>query len=216
MKTKIGKANWLVVAAMVIAPLTLMSFETANGPVKEGAYKLSAENSKLNWKGMKPGGEHYGVVEGVTGSLDLDGNSITGGSFTFDMSTIVCHDLTNETFNKKLVDHLKSEDFFHVEKFPKAYFKVTSVVAAKSSKDGLSATHDVKGDLTIKGVTKEIAFPVSVKIDGNKVSAKSGDIVLDRTEWNVNHMSKKVFANLKDNFVNDEMVVSLDMQFMKK
>ncbi len=209
-------AKLTIILSIILAPLTLMSFELSGENPAGSAFELSSLKSKVNWKGMKPGGEHYGFIEVVSGKIDTDGSIITGGSFTIDMNSIVCEDLTNETYNKKLVGHLLSEDFFHTETYPEAYFNITSVKKQMSAQDGFSANHMVTGDLTIKGIKKEISFPAHISVEGNNVYAKTGEIKLDRTEWNVNYQSKKIFTSLTDNFINDEMLVSLDLQFDKK
>jgi len=183
--------------------------DSAKGP----AFALATAKSKMMWKGNKPGGGHYGIVEDVRGTIDTEGNTITGGSFVIDMNSIVVQDIKNEGMNKKLTDHLESEDFFYIEKYPEAKFNITSVKAKTSMKDGFSASHMVTGDLTIRGKTKEITFPAKVDIKNNMVSAKTGEFKLDRTEWNVNHMSKSVFADIKDRYIDDEMIISLDLVF---
>jgi polyisoprenoid-binding protein YceI len=51
--------------------------------------------------------------------------------------------------------HLKSEDFFWVEKHPEIVFKSTKIVAKGTN------AFDVTGDITIRGVTKSITLPVT-------------------------------------------------------
>ena len=71
----------------------------------------------------------------------------------------------------KLTNHLKSGDFFDVNKHPKATFKSTTIKVAPGA-NGI--THEITGDLTMHGVTKAITFPVK---------AKSGDggVTIDGT-----------------------------------
>ncbi|MEX0988389.1 MAG: YceI family protein [Bacteroidales bacterium] len=216
MKGRIRMIKAMILAMIIVAPLSLMSFDL-NVKGEDGTtYKLVNDKSSLTWKGTKPGGEHIGVIKVVKGKVKTEGTAITGGNFTIDMNTIVNKDLTNESFNKKLVDHLRSEDFFHTEAHPEANFKIKSVVAERSSKDGFTANHKVTGDLTIRGITHQISFPANIKVDEASVKAKSGEIVLDRTKWNVNYQSRKVFAELKDNYIHDEMYITLDLHFDKK
>ncbi len=66
-----------------------------------------------------------------------------------------------------LTKHLKSEDFFHVDAHPKASFTSSSMVARPSPNE--EATHDVEGQLTIKGVTKTIEFPAVVTTSEQQV-----------------------------------------------
>lgn len=182
------------------------------------AYHLSGSESTLYWEGYKPGGMHHGTVEVVTGAARADGNGIQGGSFEIDLTTIRNDDIGNDAMRKRLVDHLKSEDFFHVEAHPRAYFEITRVEPAGTSVGGNpeGSTRMVTGDLTIRGKSREISFPAEITMDGNMIHARTGEIRLNRTKWEVNHMSRSVFSGLKDNFIRDEMVVKLDLRFERK
>jgi polyisoprenoid-binding protein YceI len=204
------------VAVTIIFSLVFSASEIHAGSPDKSSFELKSENSKINWKGKKPGGEHYGYIEVVKGALETDGSAIKGGTFTIDLNTIVCEDLTNEGMNNRLVGHLKSEDFFYTEKYPNAYFAITDVVSQASSKDGFTANYKVTGDLTIRGIKNEISFPAKIDMNGNEITAKTGKIELDRTKWNVNFQSKKIFANLTDQFINDEMIITLDLHFSSK
>ena len=83
-----------------------------------------------------------------------------------DMTSIVNLDLeAGSKYNTKLVNHLKSEDFFSVEKFPTATFKVTKS-EAKAEKSLIT------GDLTIKGITHEISFLATVHQEGKKLQTE--------------------------------------------
>jgi len=210
---KVGRTRRILMAIIIIVPMTMMSFERTETDMEGPAFALANHNSTLEWKGMKPGGTHHGVIDVVKGTIDTDGDQVTGGSFTINMNTIICKDLTNESMNDKLVGHLKSEDFFHTEKYPEAYFNITRVEAKKSVSGEMVSNYHITGDLTIRGVTEEVTFPAYITMDGDKVYARTGEIALDRTRWNVNYQSKKVFKNLTDKFIHDEMIVSMDLQF---
>ena len=213
MNNKVRKMQSVLMGILLISPMTMMSFETAN-PASEGpAFKLSNNQSTVNWKGMKPGGEHYGEIEEVTGTVDTDGDKVTGGNFVIDMNTISCKDLTSEAMNSRLVGHLKSEDFFHTDKYPKAYFNIKRIKEKQVKSGDFTGNYEVTGDLTVRGVTEEVTFPAYITMEGSKVYAKTGEISLDRTRWNVNYQSKKIFKNLTDKFIKDEMIVSLDLEF---
>jgi polyisoprenoid-binding protein YceI len=78
--------------------------------------------------------------------------------------------------------------------------------------DEIVPTHRIEGNLTIKGVTKRISFPAQVGISNNVIMAKTPQFTLNRTEWSVNYGSKSIFANLKDNFIHDEMGIKIHLQ----
>jgi len=94
----------------------------------------------------------------------------------------------------KLVGHLKSDDFFSVEKHPNAIFKITSVKDSGSEqKVGGKITH-------------EISFPAKVSVNGGKVTA-SGTASIDRTKWDIKYGSGQFFSDLGDKIIRDEFEI---------
>lgn len=168
--------------------------------------------SKIFWKGSKPGGEHNGLIQlKQGGSFIVDDGKLTGGKFVIDMNSIVNFDVEDEDMNAKLVGHLKSSDFFHVDSFPEAIFVITKV--DQIEEDGYN--NHISGNLTMKEITHEISFKAKVHVkDNGMIDAKSEDIVLDRTKWNVNYGSKSVFKELKDKFIHDEFTLSIEAYSM--
>ena len=128
------------------------------------------------------------------------------------MNSIVNLDLKDEGMNSRLVGHLKSADFFDVEKYPTASFVITKVSRLKSTSTGAAKmTHRIEGNLTMKGITKPVTFDASVNVTGGKLSATTESFVINRTLWNVNYQSKSIFAGLKDQFINDDITLSVKL-----
>jgi polyisoprenoid-binding protein YceI len=77
-------------------------------------------------------------------------------------------------FEKKLMEEHFNENYMESDKFPKASFEgsVINVQTINFKKNG-NYPAQVKGKLTIHGVTKEIDVPGSIVINENQVSAKS-------------------------------------------
>jgi polyisoprenoid-binding protein YceI len=174
--------------------------------------KVDLSESKINWSGKSPTGEHKGFVKLSNGELNVDKGEIKGGSFSLDMTSITNTDITDEESNKKLVTHLKSNDFFDVQKFPTAKFVITKVTKQNNSSTGESkATHRVEGDLTIKGVTKRIGFDASINLLNGKFAASTPPFTINRTEWGVNYQSKSVIEGLKDQFIYDDITISIEL-----
>jgi polyisoprenoid-binding protein YceI len=172
-----------------------------------GTLSVSAQKSEINisksvveWTGKKIGGSHTGAINLKSGNLEFKDDAIVGGTVVMDMNSITNTDLTDEGYNQKLVGHLKSEDFFGVEKFPTASFVVT-----KSGKfnDGKAS---VSGKLTIKGKTEEITFDV-VK-EGAKYSAQ---IEVDRSKFDVRYGSNSFFDNLGDKAIDDVFTLAITL-----
>jgi polyisoprenoid-binding protein YceI len=169
--------------------------------------KVDSKSSTLVWTGKKVvGGSHTGTLQLSNGELNIEKGKLTGGSFDIDMNSITCTDLTDESYNKKLVGHLKSDDFFSVEKFSKSNFVITKATPVK----GFDHNYLITGKLTIKGITEEVTFPALVKIDKNNASA-TADIVVDRSKYNVRYGSGKFFDNLGDNMISDEFILNVKL-----
>lgn len=163
---------------------------------------VDTESSVLYWEGSKPTGTHNGTVKIKKGSLVVEDGEVQSGEFLIDMSSIVCLDLKDSDYGKKLEGHLKSSDFFDVAKYPVSKFVITSV----EDEDGELA---ITGNLTIKDVTKSITIPASLEEDDNGViTLTSDEFSIDRSEFNVKYGSKKFFDNLKDKFISDLMEMS--------
>lgn len=171
--------------------------------------------SKVEWLGTKPTGTHYGTLSIKEGSLFVKDGELTGGVFVLDMNSIVVLDIDDPKMNENLVGHLKSADFFLVDSFPTATFKFSTVTPLELSTEvegKVNPTHRIEGNLTMRGITRKVNFPAKIKIDEQGISAKTPQFVINRTEWNVNYGSKSVFANLKDNFIHDEIGITITIR----
>ena len=115
---------------------------------------------------------------------------------------------------KKVDDELKSEDFFAVSRYPTATMLVKQILPEQTP-----ATYRLSGELTIKGVTKPIKFIAIMKQNGSTITA-TANVTINRTDWNINHHPNPtpwdVFKGVKDNLVDDEISVSLELLFTKK
>jgi chromosome segregation protein len=117
---------------------------------------LDLTKSTVKWIGTKLKGKHNGTVKIADGNILVKDNKVVGGKFSLDMTSIDDVDMKDDAKMKaKLEGHLKSEDFFNVEKFPKATFEITTI-----SEEGASV--NVTGNLTIKDVTKSVTFPAKI------------------------------------------------------
>lgn len=174
----------------------------ASEPVqKNGA--VNTKESKLQWTGYKVTGKHFGTVQLRSANLQFSGSSLTGGSFEIDMSTITTEDLSGE-YATKLVNHLKSDDFFGVAQHPTAKFAITKVIPQGS---GL---YKIEGNLTIKGTTKPIRFNATSKENAGKQHFNA-QIKVDRSDFNVRYGSGSFFENLGDKTIYDEFDLSISL-----
>ena len=132
--------NRLVLAALLVLPGVAPAASWKVDPAHSAASFTVRHLMISNVKGEF--GKPSGAVE-----FDRADPSKTKIDATIDIATLT----TREPDRDK---HLKSPDFFDIEKFPVMKFRSTSVHAAGSGKLKLT------GDLTIHGVTKEVTFDV--------------------------------------------------------
>lgn len=185
----------LIAGAAILA----MAFTTA----KTVEYKLDNSKSKVTWIGKKVTGEHTGNINVSDGTLITDGTNVTGGTFNIDMTSITCTDL-KDGMDQKLVGHLKSDDFFSVDKHPKSTLVIKSVSAAGNDK------YNIKGDLTIKGITHPIEFPAFIKVSKKLIAAKA-EITVDRTKYDIKYRSKNFVENIGDKAIDDNFILNVDL-----
>lgn len=170
---------------------------------------LTIAESTVKWTGKKLTGEHYGKINISEGQLFVDGDQLSGGSFTIDMNSITVEDLEDAEYNKKLTDHLYSEDFFNVAQFNAANFEITGVEALAAA-DAAGNTHTISGNLTIKGITKGISFPAKVENNEAGINA-SAKFDIDRTLWDIKYRSGKIFPEIGDKVIYDEIGIELNL-----
>lgn len=171
------------------------------------SYSIDMEASKINWVGSKPTGQHTGTVKLSDGELLVEGEELVGGTFVLDMNTIANEDLDGEQ-KGKLEGHLKTGDFFEVEKFPTATFEVTGVEAATDNPD---ATHSITGNLTMKGTTKSVTIPATVEMTEEGLVATTPKFTINRTEWGVNFKSG-ILGTPKDKAIHDEIGLQISLK----
>ena len=176
------------------------------------ALSVDSTASALSWKGFKPGGEHYGKLPISAGQLDIKDDVLHGGYVTIKMDGIIVEDLKAEEGGDKLKAHLEGEDFFDAAKYPEAKFELTDIPA-----EGLKIADikELKGNLTLKDVTKNITIPVaSIQRDAatGKYSFTSQTFRINRADWNVKYGSKSFFTGLGDKFINDDIELSFVLQ----
>lgn len=169
--------------------------------------ELSSDKSMIKWEGKKVLGKHYGKINAKSGNIEFDGDKITGGMVVVDMNTLTVDDIEDADMNGKLKGHLMSDDFFSIAKNGTSTFKVKST---KENKGKIEIT----GDLTIKGITKEVSFPAEFTHKDNYASIK-GKLVVDRTKFDIKYGSGSFFDNLGDKTIDNDFTLDLDIKFMK-
>ena len=177
------------------------------------SYTVDPAQSVINWEGYKPTGTHTGTVKISEGTFSMKNGTIESGQFVIDMSTINNTDLEGK-MKANLEAHLKGtadekrNDFFDIRTYPTGSFAVTKVTKLMNDPE---ATHIVNGNLTLRDQTKQVSFRAKVEANGDQITTTSVPFKIDRTEWNIQYKSQKFFDDLKDNFINDEMGIQINL-----
>lgn len=169
--------------------------------VAADALKLDIDpaTSKVEWIGSKVSAKHEGGFKSFKGTVGLAGSDPEKSSVNVEIDTA---SLYTEPAN--LVKHLKSNDFFDVEKFPKATFASTSV-----KKGGDKGTHTVTGNLTLHGVTKSIVFPATIKAGPAGVDVDA-EFAINRKDFGL------VYPGKPDDLIRDDVVIKLTIRAQPK
>lgn len=163
---------------MILAVLTLFTA----GALAQNQWKVDPYHSSLNFT-IKHSG--ISLVNGkfmdYTGTLSTIGESLTGATFNFTLQTKSINTNVDQRDN-----HLRSADFFEVEKYPTMTFKSSQILATGKPDHNL-----LYGNLTIKDVTKDVVFDVYY---GGKANSDQGEklgmkakTIINRFDYNINY-----------------------------
>jgi len=150
-----------------------------------------------------------GKFGGLNGVLHLDGDNVATSDIeaSIDVSTINTHDEQRD-------GHLKSAEFFDVEKYPTMTFKSTEIDATRSGE-----SFNITGDLTIHGVTNPVTFAVddlSLPAKdpwGNTRIGLSATAKINRKAYGLNWNATLEAGGV---LVGDDVAITLDVQFVKQ
>jgi polyisoprenoid-binding protein YceI len=188
------------------------------------ALKVDNAASKIEWVATKVSTYHTGTINIKSGELNMKDSAITGGSFILDMSSIVVSgpEGSDPKKNEKLLEHLKSPDFFNVNANPEATFAITTVTpftgttgdsadprqASISKYKVADPTHNISGNLTIKGISRNITFPAKITIANNTVDAIA-KFNINRKDWDI------VYPGKPDDLIRDEIHLGIALKAAK-
>lgn len=164
---------------------------------KSDTLAIDITKSSMGWWAHKVTGEHHGTVKVQSGYAVITKGKLVGGKVMVDMSTITDEDIESPEWNARLVGHLKSDDFFSAAKHPVSVLELTKIVPGTG--DTLQAT----ADMTIKGITHQVSFPI-VLSQNKGIWTASGVATLDRTLWDIRYRSGKFFPDVGDKLIYDD------------
>ncbi|WP_276877593.1 YceI family protein [Chryseobacterium joostei] len=206
----------LFIAAVMVSckkdkPLTSESNEVTT--TKDGSqYTLDTLNSKVEWKGYKvfksENTSHFGNIKFESGDVTVKDGKLESGKFVADMNSLTSVDLKDSPEDMgKLNGHLKSGDFFEVEKFPTASFEITKITP--TTEGDYNTLLD--GNLTIKGITKPVQFKANVSVKDGEVSVATEPKDVKREEFGV-----KFQAPAENGVIKDEVTLQISVKALEK
>ncbi|MBA2662609.1 MAG: YceI family protein [Bradymonadaceae bacterium] len=154
---------------------------------------IAVDKSSIGWVGAKLTGDHKGGFNAWSGKVHRVGAQVNKVEFEVDTTSVFSD-------NEKLTGHLKSEDFFDVENHPKANF-VSRRIEAKA---GQGSTHVVTGDLTLRGITRELSFPATIKTSADQSLRASAEFTFNRLDFDIK------YAGMPDDLIKKEVLLKLD------
>lgn len=176
--------------------------------VEAGLYNIDPATSTIGWIGENViGKKHNGNVTVKSGNFVLNNGALQSGEIIIDMKSITDEDLAGDA-KAKLETHLKSDDFFGVAKHNEAKY----VVKSATVKDNIQ--YEIIGDLTVKGITKELKSNLVIAPNGNGATI-AGAIAFDRTAFDVRYGSGKFFENLGDQMIKDDVILKVLLKAKK-
>ena len=181
---------------------------------------VNLETSKVDWKAFHKGGfaPRWGTLALTSGEVSVEGEELTAGDFVIDMKSIKVDPASVTEKDKKyseLEAHLKSADFFDVEKNPTATFKITKVAALDPAvKDAIEgANKTVSGNLTLKGKALNVSFPAKVTI-ANGTASILAKFTVNRTDWDIKFGASE--ADPAEWMISKDIEIGIDVKAAKK
>lgn len=179
--------------------------------IGDGKRDIDLKESFIEWSGRNLLNRHHGRIGFRSGSLTIARGKLTGGEFVIDLNQIGCSNLQGTDLHDVLIHHLKSDDFFDVERFPESRF----LIRQAKHIEGATAGHpnlEITGELSLKDVSAPMTFLATAGVTSDGKGAAQAVLSFDRTQWNVIYGSARFFNRLGMHLVND--LVDLDIRIV--
>src|ERR1700756_3962611 len=211
--TKLETAGYARVTAL---PGGLEGWKVSGGRIEQsaapdlpsGRFEVDQNASLVEWVVRNLFNRHTGTVQLGPGQILIKDGRLAGGHLTVDMTSLRCTDIPDPAINAHLIAHLESDDFFSVDRYPRAELEIKAV-NYRSEVRLDEPNYQIKGDFTLRGVTNPIEFAAVVARKGDGSFTAQASLDLDRTVWGATYGSAKYFARLGQHLVNDEFHLQL-------
>jgi polyisoprenoid-binding protein YceI len=178
-------------------------------------YSTLGDHNHVDWQAWHVGktGERSGSITIMSAEASVNEGMLAGGTWVLDMKSVTVTNFKGDETpkNAKLQGHLMSEAFFLTDSFPTSTFEITS---SMDTMIGESNTM-ISGNLTMKGVTKNISFPAKVEISETGVSITSGTFEINRTDWGLSYLAAGMEGVLADQVIDNEIAFTIHANVTK-
>jgi hypothetical protein len=189
---------------LFLITLSIFTFSAIATKPHTDHIRVDIHKSTVKWKGSKITEGHEGFIQIQKGVLMIEHGTLVGGQISFNMKTITNSDIESEKYKAMLEGHLKSDDFFDVDKYPLSTISITKATKTEGN------NYSIVADLTIKGITHSVTFDAKVNIQKIDFSAKA-KISIDRTKWDIKYKSGNFFKDLGDKAILDEIEFDISL-----
>lgn len=167
-------------------------------------FQIQQASSTVNWTGKKVLGLHTGSINIAQGFIEMTDNTIVAGEIQIDMTSISITDIADQKTHDDFLGHLQSDDFFSVNKFKTASLSISGSGKVETNK------YKIDGNLIIKDISHPVSFIATVEVFTDFFHAL-GEIVIDRTLYNIRYGSGKFMDNLGDKLIYDDFVLQFKL-----
>ena len=175
--------------------------KTEKKEIKGTGLAINSENSKIEFTGSKVTGKHDGGFKTFSGTIDLVNAKPEESSVSVEIEM-------KSVFSDAdgLTKHLKTGDFFEVEKFPKSSFVSTNIEPLKEKGEN---NFSVTGDLEMRGEKKSITFPATIEVKDSEVTVDA-EFAINRKDFGI------VYAGKADDLIRDNVIIRLNLKSARK
>jgi len=173
-----------------------------NAQVK--ALELDSDSSYMQWAVKNNQSNIKGSVLLKSGSLLVENNIVTSGSFSIDLNSINFTDTEEKLDKHEVRENLARKSFFYTEQFPEAQIQIIKTKAMFGTKDQMIL---VFAKLNIKGISQDIEFPAKISNTAEKFVADA-ELRFDRFLWDL-HLAKSKKDKALDNYIGVKLHVEL-------
>lgn len=212
-----NKAVFYITFLILIAgPLSVLATDQHTGEQRADSTEnlnlaVDTEQSVVKWRGteMRGSDSHEGILKLREGFLEFEDDRLTGGYFIADMHSITVTDIpeSDPVPRRYLTEHLESEDFFYVEKYPIAGFEITQTRELEGDR------FRITGNLSVRDVTRAVEFTATKESSGSSLRY-TASFTIDRFAYNISYQGsywKRVTSLIDNNFVDAEISISIEL-----